>query len=174
VIEAVATGWLPDHGRMLDLGCGRAEIAAWFAERGYQATAIDIAQGALDQAAAKHAGVFIEYIAMNLCTQTLPGRTFDFLIDRGCLHQLPPNLVTDYVRNLSAMAAPRAKMLLFMKAFRGRREFGDPVELSARNATISQIFDGYFEVERAEPTYLRPDDSADPLPGIAYWLSHSL
>jgi SAM-dependent methyltransferase len=175
VIEAVATGWFPTNGRMLDLGCGTAEIAAWFADRGYQATGVDIARAALDRAAARHGHLStpIEFIAIDLCTGTLPNRTFEILIDRGCLHQIPENLVADYVRNISSVAAPGAKMLLFMKAFREERSFGDAEETELRTDWARRTFAGHFELERALPTYLNRDNPDDPLPGMAFWLSRT-
>jgi SAM-dependent methyltransferase len=39
-------------GRALDLGCGEGGDAMWLAERGWQVTAVDISQTALDRAAA--------------------------------------------------------------------------------------------------------------------------
>jgi len=174
VINAVASGWLPESGRMVDLGCGTAEIAAWFAERGYEATGIDIAQPAVERAAARHQDLSapLELIAMDLCTQTLPDRAFDILVDRGCLHQIPKNLVADYVRNVSAMAATGARMLLFMKAFRVR-SWGDAEETAARTNWTRRAFAGQFKVERALPTYLKPNDPENPLPGMAFWLSRT-
>ena len=175
VIEAVETGWLPKTGRMLDLGCGTAEIAAWFAEHGYQATGVDIAQAAVDRAAARHGhlSTAIEFITIDLCTQTLSNRTFDILIDRGCLHQIPGNLVADYVRNIPSLAAPGAKMLVFMKAFREGRSFGDAVEIKLRKDWARRTFADHFNLERALPTYLNPDNPSDPLPGMAFWLSRT-
>jgi len=175
VIEAVDSGWLPKTGRMLELGCGTAEIAAWFAERGYKATGVDIAQAAVDRAAARHDHLStpIEFFAVDLCTQTLPDRTFDILIDRGCLHQIPQNLVADYVRNISAVAAPGAKMLLFMKAFREGRSLGDVEEVKLRTDWTRRTFAGHFDLERALPTYLNPDNPKDPLPGMVFWLSRT-
>ncbi len=175
VIEAVATGWLPKTGRMIDLGCGTAEIAAWFAEHGYRATGVDIAQAAIDRATAKHGHLApaVEFIAVDLCSQALPGRTFEILIDRGCLHQIPERLVADYVRNVAAIAAPGAKMMVFMKAFREGRSFGDAEEIEQRTAWTRRTFAGHFDVERAQPTYLNPGNRNDPLPGLAFWLSRT-
>ena len=175
VVEAVASGWLPSEGRIIDLGCGTAEIAAWFAERGYQATGADIAQAAVDRAARKHAHLLdaIDFVAVDLCTQTIPGRTFDILIDRGCLHQLPPSLVADYIRNVASIAAPGARMMLFAKAFRGGNEFGDAEETERCTDWVRRVFAGHFELERALPTYLDPDDPKDPLPGMAFWLTRA-
>lgn len=170
--EAIKSGWLPKTGRVVDLGCGTAEIAAWFAARGYQVTATDIAQAALDQAAKRHGDLpAIDYIAANLCTETLPGRQFDILVDRGCLHQLPEYLIPDYIQNIAAMAAPGAKMLLFTKAFRDGRPFADPKEMDVRTKWIRTRFQHTFNLERAEPTYLAPGNPDDPLPGMTFWMT---
>lgn len=160
---------------MLDLGCGKAEIAAWFAERGYQATGVDIAQAAVDRAAAKHAhlSTSIEFIAIDLCTRTLPDRTFDILIDRGCLHQIPQNLRPDYVRNIWSVAAQGAKLLVFMKAFRDGRSFGEAEETKLGADWARRTFAGHFDLERALPTFLNPGNPEDPLPGMAFWLSRT-
>lgn len=170
--EASASGWLPKTGRVVDLGCGTAEIAAWFAARGYQVTATDIAQAALDRAAKRYGDLpAIDYVAANLCTETLPGRQFDILVDRGCLHQLPDYLIPDYIRNVAAMAAPGAKFLLFTKAFRDGRPYADAGETGVRRRWIRAVFAGVFQLERAEPTYLAPDNPQDPLPGMVFWMA---
>lgn len=44
-------------GRALDLGCGEGGDALWLAERGWQVTAVYIAQTALDRGAAEAGGV---------------------------------------------------------------------------------------------------------------------
>ena len=175
VVEAVESGWLPPSGRVLDIGCGTAEIAAWFAAREYEAAGVDIAQAAVDRAAERHGHLSLEidFIAVDLCSETLPGRSFEILVDRGCLHQIPESLVADYVRNVSAVAAPGARMLLFMKAFREGRPFGDPHETELRTDWARGTFAGQFKLERAVPTYLNRDNPADPLPGMAFWLSRS-
>lgn len=172
VVEAVESGWLPASGTMVDLGCGAADIAAWFAERGYRATGIDVAPAAVERAAERHArlGDSIEFFAVDLCTQTVPDRSFDILVDRGCLHQFPESLVGDYVRNVAAMASPNARMMVFSKAFRGRNSFGDAEETKHWTDWTRGVFEGEFELERAAPTYLNPENERDPLPGMAFWL----
>jgi len=172
VVEAVESGWLPASGTMVDLGCGGAEIAAWFAERGYRATGVDVAPAAVEQAAQRYArlGDSIDFLAVDLCTQTVPDRSFDILVDRGCLHQIPESLVGDYVCNVAAMAAPDARMMVLSKAFREGNPFGDPKETEHWTDWTRRAFEGHFELERAAPTYLNPENEDDPLPGMAFWL----
>jgi len=167
---ALARGWLPASGSVVDLGCGTADIAAWFAERGYWAMGIDLSDAAVKEAATRHAGLSenLKFRAMDLCSER-PKRKFDILIDRGCLHQLPDNLVADYVANLAEMAKPGAKMMLFTKAFRGKSP-DIRTEARQRRLWVEAAFKDHFEVKRARPTLLNRDDPKQKLPAMAYWL----
>jgi cyclopropane fatty-acyl-phospholipid synthase-like methyltransferase len=50
-LQAVATiACLKRTGRVLDLGCGRGELAYYFAQQGFEVTAIDYSQAAIDLA----------------------------------------------------------------------------------------------------------------------------
>ena len=114
----------------------------------------------------------MEFFARDLCTETVPGPGFDILIDRGCLHQLPPSLIGDYVRNLAAMAVPGAKLMLFAKAFRAGNPFGHAGETERKINWTRRTFAGHFELERAAPTYLNPQNEQDLLPGMVFWLKN--
>jgi SAM-dependent methyltransferase len=172
VVEAVASGWLPAGGRVLDIGCGLAEIATWFAECNYDATAIDISPRAVQKAKQRQRALRrpITFLALDLCTASLPAERFDILIDRGCLHQIPANLVDDFVGNVCAMAGPNAKLMLFMKAFRDGRPFGDEDEMKTRGEWVRRSFEGKLVLERFAQTSLS-GDPAEPLPGMVFWLS---
>jgi SAM-dependent methyltransferase len=77
-------------GRALDLGCGEGGDAVWLAEHGWQVTAVDIAQTALDRAAelAAERGMAdrIEFQRHDL-PDTFPDGTFD-LVSAQFLHSL--------------------------------------------------------------------------------------
>jgi hypothetical protein len=83
------------------------------------------------------------------------------------------NLVGDYIRNIASIAAPGARMILFMKSFRKGRPFGDPEVTRMNTDWTRRAFAGHFELERALPTFLAPDNSEDPLPGLVFWLSRT-
>lgn len=67
-------------GRALDLGCGEGGDAVWLAERGWQVTAIDIAQTALDRGAAEAArrGLMVDWQCADLA-QPLPPGPYDLV-----------------------------------------------------------------------------------------------
>jgi len=173
IAEAVASGWLPLSGKVLDIGCGLGEIAAWFAQRGYDALGVDIAPSAVRQAKAVHAALPHppKFLAVDLSVDVPPGGPFDILIDRGCLHNISKRFVPDFVRCIAAASAPQARMLLFMRAYRNERPFADETETREHVAWTTEALRGYFAIESYTPTYLSSDgklDPSNPLPGIVY------
>lgn len=69
-------------GRALELGCGRGDDAIWLAQQGWQVTAVDVSQVALDYAQnnAEHLGVAekIKFEQHDL-SQSLPAGEFDLV-----------------------------------------------------------------------------------------------
>jgi SAM-dependent methyltransferase len=175
IVEAVKTGWLPAQGTVLDIGCGLGEIAAWFSEHGYRAVAVDIAESAVAKGRKMHSHLSRppEYLALDICAEQPPNRQYNILIDRGCLHQIPSEEIPNYVRNIAAVAAPDARLLLFMKAFRDGQPFGDPSEKARYGEWVSKVFAGVFVSDRVAETYLDRYQGKYPscaLPGLVCWL----
>jgi len=178
IVEALETGWLPAHGTVLDIGCGLGEVAAWFSERAYATVAIDIAEAAVRKGRTMHVHLPSppEYLALDICAGRPPNRQYNILIDRGCLHQIPREEIPNYVRNITNVAAPDARLLLFVKAFRDGLPFGDPAERQRQTAWVSKAFAGVFTVERVSETYLDRYQGGDPqnaLPGLVFWLTRT-
>jgi SAM-dependent methyltransferase len=77
-------------GRALDLGCGEGGDAMWLAERGWDVTAVDISQTALDRAAAdaqaRNVLARIDFQRHDL-PQTFPDGTYD-LVSAHYLHSM--------------------------------------------------------------------------------------
>jgi SAM-dependent methyltransferase len=68
-------------GRALDVGCGEGADAVWLAQRGWQVTALDVSQVALDRArtAAGVAGVEVDWVHAGLAEAPLPRASFDLV-----------------------------------------------------------------------------------------------
>jgi SAM-dependent methyltransferase len=75
-------------GRALDLGCGEGGDAVWLAEHGWQVTAVDVAQTALDRAAAEADARGVRdriHFERHDLSDTFPAGTYD-LISAQFLH----------------------------------------------------------------------------------------
>jgi SAM-dependent methyltransferase len=101
-------------GRALDLGCGEGADAIWLAARGWQVTAVDISQVALDRAArhAEAAGVAdrITWLRADLTDGTSPGSGFD-LVSAQYLH-LPGEVRVPLYRRLAEAVGPGGTFLV--------------------------------------------------------------
>jgi len=101
-------------GTALDVGCGEGADAIWLARRGWQVTAVDISQVALDRAAthAEAAGVAdrIAWLHADLTDGTSPGAGFD-LVSAHFLH-LPSAQRVPLYRRLASAVGPGGTFLV--------------------------------------------------------------
>jgi SAM-dependent methyltransferase len=79
VLIAEVTGLAP--GRALDIGCGLGAEAVWLAGQGWQVTALDVSQVALDRAASRagQAAPQVQWICTRLEDAQLPPSGFDLV-----------------------------------------------------------------------------------------------
>jgi SAM-dependent methyltransferase len=114
----------PPYGQALDLGCGSGIWAVKLAGRGWQVTGLDFVPKALRRARerAQEAGVEVRLIEGDVTAlrATSVGSGFRFLLDFGLFHDLTDELREEMGREVSAVAAPGATMLMLAWA-PGRR-----------------------------------------------------
>jgi ubiquinone/menaquinone biosynthesis C-methylase UbiE len=130
-------GSLPT-GKALELGCGTGDCSIYLAEHGWQVTAVDYVKQALEKARAKAdaAGAVINFAdadVTRLSSASL-GDKFGLIVDNGCLHNMSDPDRDAYVREVSAIAAPGARLLVV--AFEPGGRFGvrgvEPAEMERR------------------------------------------
>lgn len=175
IVAAVSEGWFAPGAPTLDIGCGEGDVAAWLAQQGHPTVGLDIAPAAIARARRRHPEIpgRLEFMALDICNQAPPNRRYGVLIDRGCLHTIAPPDRPDYVRNISEVAAPDARLLLFVKAFRKGKSFGDAAEEQRVTAEVESALESRFVLIRKAPTYLDPFDGRErdhALPGLVFWL----
>lgn len=111
-------------GRALDVGCGTGTQAVYLAEHGWQVTAVDAVQRALERARrrAKERGVEVRLIAGDVASLPALGLDdgFDLVFDRGCFHDLSAVARDGYAHGVSELALPGAILLLLAFAHRER------------------------------------------------------
>lgn len=103
-------------GTALDLGCGTGDNSIYLAKHGWKTTGIDFVAKAVDKARAKAAAgkvdvTFAQADVTRLSSEGV-GSGFDLIVDNGCLHGMSPEDRDAYVREVTAVAGPHARLLL--------------------------------------------------------------
>jgi SAM-dependent methyltransferase len=103
-------------GTALDVGCGTGDTCIYMAQHGWQVTGVDFVPKAVAKARAKAdaAGVTVDFREGDATrlTQNGVGSGFSLIIDNGCLHGMSDNDRRSYVGEVTAVAAPHARLLL--------------------------------------------------------------
>jgi len=131
-------------GRALDLGTGPGTQAMALAARGLSVTATDLSATAVANAAAasRARGLDIEWLEDDILDTALNGG-FDFILDRGCFHVLPPERRGDYAETVHRLLKPGG--WLFLKCFSHMETMeGGPYRFTPDS--LRAVFDRLFEV----------------------------
>ncbi|MFC4565020.1 class I SAM-dependent methyltransferase [Nocardiopsis mangrovi] len=104
-------------GRALELGCGTGTNAIYLARHGWEVTAVDLIDRAVDQAGerAEAAGAAVRLLrgdATRLDELDAPG-PFDLFFDLSCYCGIPLHRRDAYAAGLTRRAAPGARLLMF-------------------------------------------------------------
>ena len=128
-------------GTALDLGCGTGDNSIYLARHGWAVTGVDYVANAVDKARAKAAAAKVTVTFARADVTRLSGEGvgsgFDLIVDSGCLHGMSTPDRDAYVREVAAVAAPTARLLIV--AFVPGSSFGvpgvEPDEVTRRFAT---------------------------------------
>lgn len=103
-------------GSALELGCGTGDCSIYLAQHGWNVTAVDYVAKALDKARSKAAAsdVSVNFVGADIThlSQAGIGADFQLIVDNGCLHNMSDVDRDAYVREVSAVAAPEAQLLV--------------------------------------------------------------
>jgi 2-polyprenyl-3-methyl-5-hydroxy-6-metoxy-1,4-benzoquinol methylase len=147
-------------GTALDLGTGPGTQAIALAERDFTVTATDISATAVEKAQdiAKAKGLNISWRQDDILNSTLDQK-FDFVLDRGCFHVLPPERRQDYVRVVDGLIKPEGYLLIKCFSHLELRESG-PYRFTPEE--IEEVFSRRFNVKSIEQTVYH--GTLEPLP----------
>jgi cyclopropane fatty-acyl-phospholipid synthase-like methyltransferase len=146
----------PPHGPALDLGTGSAVWGVQLAQRGWQVTGVDLVEKALARARERidAAGVEMRLVRGDVTALGAAGvgSGFRLVLDTGTFHGLGPAEQAAMGREVSAVAAPDATVLL--DCFAPRRR--GPLPRGASRAAVEAAFPGW-EVTDVEVADSEPD-----------------
>ena len=103
-------------GNALDLGCGTGDSSIYLAQHGWKVTGVDYVPRALAKARAKASATTasVNFVRADVTrlSQEGVGTDFGLIADSGCLHNMSDGDRDAYVREVSAVAAPGARLLI--------------------------------------------------------------
>jgi SAM-dependent methyltransferase len=103
-------------GTALDIGCGTGDSSIYLAQHGWRVTGVDFVAKALDKArakaTAKQAEVDFVHADVTRLSSEGVGKDFTLIVDNGCLHGMSDEDRDAYVREVTAVAAPDARLLI--------------------------------------------------------------
>jgi SAM-dependent methyltransferase len=156
----------PPYGRALDLGCGSGIWGIELANRGWQVTGVDNVAGALRRAGdrVRNAGVHVRLVQADVTDLRAAGIGSDFrlLLDTGTFHGLNSTEREAMGREVDAVAAPDATMLMIVWPKRRR-----PLIRGASRSEIEAAFPGWevtdvgasnFRAPKPIELLLRPEE----------------
>jgi SAM-dependent methyltransferase len=146
-------------GRALDIGTGSGVWGVWLAKRGWEVTGVDIVEKALGRARERAAEAGVELNIregdVTRLSEVGVGSGFKLLLDTGTFHGLRGAQREAMGREVSAVAAPDATLIL--DCFAPRRR--GPLPSGADHADIERAFPEW-EVVDIEVADTRPDPIA--------------
>jgi ubiquinone/menaquinone biosynthesis C-methylase UbiE len=116
----------PPPGRALDVGCGTGDSSIYLAQHGWRVTGVDFTPKALEKARVKasaaNANVNFLHADVTHLRQAGINGPFQVVVDNGCFHGMSDGDRDLYVKEISAAAAPGARLLMI--AFKPSGRFG--------------------------------------------------
>lgn len=167
LLDREQAGHEPPFGSALDLGCGGGLWSIELARRGWDVTGVDLVPKALSTARerAREAGVEVRFIEGDVTALRAAdvGSGFRLVWDLGTVHGLTPAQRAAVGREVSAVAAPDATLLMLAWA-PGRR---GPMPRGASREDIEAAFAGWHvtdddAVDVSEANVPRPVKKAKP------------
>ena len=154
------------YGRALDLGTGSGIWGIELAKRGWQVTGVDLVEKALSRARdrVRSAGVEMKLVRGDVTALSRAGigDAFLFILDTGTFHGLQPEEQIAMGREVTALSAPDATMLLLVWTRRIRPlirgAYRSEVEAAFPDWEITDVEPSYFSLPNLLEVILRPDE----------------
>jgi SAM-dependent methyltransferase len=159
-----------DHARLRVLipGCGSAYEAAWLDELGFDVTAIDYAQAALDRARSVLPSPVAARVLRHADFFSFAAEPFDWIYERAFLPALPPALWPRWAARLPTLLAADGELvgLFFIDTELPQHRRGPPFVTT--RAEVDSLLGAAFECLEDAP--VPPADSLPVFAGRERWM----
>jgi SAM-dependent methyltransferase len=147
----------------LDVGCGTGDNSIYLVQQGWQVTGVDFVPRALDKArakaAARKASVTFVHADVTRLSSAGAGDEFNFVVDSGCIHGMSDRERAAYVREITAVTAADARLLII--AFMPGGSYG---VRGIDQAEITRLFTpGWLLVSAGDEPDYRPATGDHPM-----------
>ncbi|MEA5449167.1 methyltransferase domain-containing protein [Leptolyngbya sp. CCNP1308] len=146
----LAAGDALPPGRAIALGAGRGHDALFFAQQGFEVTAVDFApspiQSLREQSQAQQLSLNLLQKDIFDLTPELAGQ-FDYAIEHTCFCAIDPALRPAYVALVAELLVPDGELLAVF--FTHQRSGGPP--FGTTPTEVRQLFESHFEILTLEP-----------------------
>jgi methyl halide transferase len=152
--------------RIIELGCGSGINAVWLAQQGFDVTAVDFNELAIEKARrrAAEAGVAVRFVLADVLNFTERYEPFPFVFDRGCYHAVRDPHALAYVRTLKHITRSGSLGLILTGNAREPHVPGPPV---VSEEQFHAELEPAFEIVRLREFRF---DTADPaIPAFLAW-----
>lgn len=137
--------------RALDAGCGTGTDAIFLAKNGFEVSAIDISEKAIEIAKnkAEKEGVSVDFVVGDVLNMPFKDETFEFVNDNGCFHLLDKSKWNSFVKEVHRVMKPQGKIL--MKCFSDKEPENPKILYRLSKVDIKHYFSNFFDI-----VYIRP------------------
>lgn len=167
LFEDEERGREPPYGRALDIGTGSGIWGIELAERGWEVTGIDTVEKALHRARdrVEEAGVEMDLVHGTVTDLRAAevGSGYRLLLDTGTFHGLPEAQREAMGREIDAVAAPDASVLLLVWEPRRRGPLPrganrSEIEAAFPGWTVTEVGPSHFEAPKPVELLMNPDE----------------
>lgn len=157
----------PPYGRALDLGCGSGVWTTRLARRGWQVTGVDLVPKALERAEDRVGAADVDVHLLHGDVTDLRGAGvepgFRLVLDTGTFHGLAPDQREAMGREVGAVAAADATLLLLVWTPRRRGPLPrgasrEEVESAFPGWEITDVIPSHFEAPAPVELLMTPDE----------------
>jgi ubiquinone/menaquinone biosynthesis C-methylase UbiE len=142
LVEFVEKGFIK-KGKALDLCCGAGTNTVYLAKKGFEVTAIDISQKAIEYAKekAEHANVKINFMMRSFVDLPFQDEEFNFVFDMGCFHHVKIEDRASFIGGVYRVLKKGGDYLLTCFSYKNGSAWNHFTEKQ-----LVRLFSGYFEI----------------------------